>query len=202
MTQLQTVFVLDHDEQARVALLQRLRGRGYEAEGFASAMEFLNRHPDGGRGCIVCDMYIPGVDGLQLQRTLRRNGGSPAMIFLARHDAVPVAVRAMQEGAINVLTKPLEETALMEAVGSALLNHQRTDDLAEERRRIGVRLARLSPREDEVLRHVVAGALNKQIAQRLGISEKTVKVHRAHVMQKLQVRTLAELVRLCERVGR
>jgi FixJ family two-component response regulator len=203
MNRTPTVFVLDHDEQARTVLLQRLRGGGYDAEGYATAHEFLVRHPDGGSGCIVCDMHIPGLDGLQLQRTLRMNGRTPAMIFLAGRDAaVPVAVRAMREGAINVLTKPPEEAMLLEAVDSALERHQIADGEAEERRRIEACLARLSRREDQVLRHIVRGALNKQVAQLLGIAEKTVKVHRAHVMQKMQVRTLAELVRLCDRVGR
>jgi FixJ family two-component response regulator len=197
----EVVCVIDDDPAVRKALVRLLRSAGLVAEAFASAAEFLAREGDAGVGCIVLDVRMPGVDGMELQARLGAAGADLPILFLTGHGDIPMSVEAMKRGAVDFLTKPVDEDALLRAVHEALRRHQadRTERL--ETQRLRIRLESLTPREQEVLGWVITGALNKQIAGRLGIAEKTVKIHRGRVMQKLGVATLAELVQICQRVG-
>jgi FixJ family two-component response regulator len=196
-----TVFVVDDDVAVLKAIERLLRTEGLNVVAFTSPREFLERHDPEVPGCVVLDLSMPELDGLDLQRTLaERNCGRP-VVFLSGQGDIPASVRAMKQGAVDFLTKPVNDADLLAAIRHALdgdrAARSKQAELAELRRR----LATLTPRELEVLGHVVAGRLNKQIAADLGTVEKTVKVHRAHIMQKLQVRFLAELVRLADRAG-
>ena len=196
-----TILVVDDDASVRVALSRLLQSVGYAVETFASAVDFLERAPRRGRGCIVLDIRMPVTDGIELQRQLHAAGIDLPVIFLSAHVDVPLTVNAMKGGAVEVITKPFDEDQLLDAIRSAV----ELDD-ARERQQVEYQDARqrlnaMSPRERTVMSLVVTGMLNKQIASVLGISEKTVKVHRAHVMTKMQVSSLPELVRIADRLG-
>lgn len=195
------VCVVDDDPAVRRALVRLLRAAGLTAESFASAAEFLARDSELSVGCVVLDVRMPGFDGMELQARLAAEGTDLPVIFLTGHGDIPMSVEAMKQGAVDFLTKPVDEDVLLGAVESALLRSriERTERLVSQSFRN--RLESLTPREHEVLRWVISGALNKQIAGHLGIAEKTVKIHRGRVMQKLGVATLAELVQICQRVG-
>ena len=168
---------------------------------FASSEQFLRERNPLAWGCLVLDMAMPGMDGLELQRHLGEAGCSLPIIFLTGHADVPTSVQAMRGGALNFLTKPVDEEELLSAVREALAKDGEDRRAASAMTESRERLATLTPRERQVLDGVVAGRLNKQIAGELGIVEKTIKVHRAHVMEKMGVRSLAELARLAERLG-
>jgi FixJ family two-component response regulator len=191
-----TVFIVDDDTSVRRALARLVRRAGWNAEACASAREFIDRYDPAQPGCLVLDVSMPEIDGLELQSRLRELGDPPPIVFLTGHADVAMSVAAMKAGAVNFLTKPASGKDLVDAVREAMARD------AEERRgravhaRARARLASLSTREREVLERVVAGRLNKQIAAELGTAEKTVKVHRACMMRKMQVDSLAELVRL------
>lgn len=189
-----TVFVVDDDASVRKALERLLHAAGYAVETFASSAEYLQRAPFGGLGCLVLDVRMPDMDGLQLQEALARDAGSLPIVFLTGHGDIPTSVKAMRRGAVDFLTKPVDERDLFRAIELALA-HRR--DIVARR----ARFASLTPRECEVLAGVIAGRLNKEIAARLGIAEKTVKVHRGRVMAKAGVLSVAELTRLCQEVG-
>jgi FixJ family two-component response regulator len=197
----QTTFVVDDDAGVLKALGRLLRSAGYDARTFSSAQDFLAAHDPDVPGCAVLDLSMPGLDGLQLQERLSGEGVVRPIIFLTGNADVPSSVRAMKAGAIDFLVKPVKRDQLLAAINRALeldaVNRQDHDD----RKVIDGRLEKLTPREREVLTYVVAGRLNKQIAADLGTVEKTIKVHRGRVMTKLGVRSVAELVRLTERVG-
>jgi FixJ family two-component response regulator len=195
------VFVVDDEPSVRKSLTRLLASAGYTVEAFASAGEFLAREPYAGPSCLVLDVRMPGLSGLELQETLAATGRRLSIVFVTGHVDVPMSVRAMKRGAADLLTKPFDDKDLLAAIQRAVTKD--AENLSEEARvaKIRERVARLSPRETEVFALVVTGMLNKQIAAALGIGEKTVKVHRARVMEKMRAGSLAELVRLADRVG-
>jgi FixJ family two-component response regulator len=190
------VFVVDDDASVRKSLGRLLKAAGYEAEAFASVRDFLARPPHDGACCLVLDVRMPGLTGLDLQEALRVAGQRLSIVFITGHRDVPVTVKAMKGGAVDVLIKPVDREALLgairQAVARTLADRRHQARVAEIRDRI----AGLTPREAEVFALVVTGMLNKQIGAALGITEKTVKMHRARVMDKMRARSLAELVRL------
>ncbi|MFE0499366.1 response regulator transcription factor [Lysobacter soli] len=193
------VHTVDDDSDVLVALGRILRSEGFEVAASRSTREFLDRYDPDVPGCVVLDLSMPEMDGLQTQALLESRGIACPVIFLTGCGDVHSSVCAMKGGAIDFLTKPVEADALIDAVSRGLEHDRRARARAEEQCRVEMRFAVLTPREREVLVHVLAGRLNKQIAADLGIVEKTIKVHRSHVMHKLGVRSVAELVRLAER---
>jgi FixJ family two-component response regulator len=168
---------------------------------FASPAEFLAAHDPAAPGCVVLDMAMPDINGLQVQQALARLGSALPIIFLTGRADVPMCAQAMKDGATDFLTKPVNDSDLLTAVGRALEHDRQARIARAELEDIRARLETLTPREREVMAHVVAGKLNKQTANDLGTVEKTIKVHRARVMEKMQVTSVAELARLAERAG-
>jgi FixJ family two-component response regulator len=195
------VFVVDDDASVRQSLTRLFASAGYVVEVFASAREFLAREPYAGPCCLVLDVRMPGVSGLDLQEALAAAGRRMSIVFVTGHVDVPMSVRAMKGGAVDLLTKPVDATDLLAAIRRAVEKDVR--DLGAEARvaEIQERVLTLTQRETEVFALVVTGMLNKQIGAALGVGEKTIKVHRARVMEKMQARSVAELVRLADRVG-
>jgi FixJ family two-component response regulator len=190
------VFVVDDDASVRKSLVRLIKAAGYEAEAFGSVGDFLARRPYDGPCCLVLDVRMPGRTGLDLQEALRAAGQRLSIVFITGYRDVPVSVKAMKGGAVDFLTKPVDEGTLLAAIEQAVAR-----TLADRRRQarqteIQRRIATLTPREAAVFALVVTGMLNKQIGSDLGIGEKTVKVHRARVMEKMQAGSLADLVRL------
>jgi FixJ family two-component response regulator len=196
-----TVFLVDDDTGVLKALTRLLRLAGHEVREFSSPREFLARHDPSVPGCAVFDVAMPELDGLQLQAALTAQGITRPVIFITGVGDVPVSVRAMKAGAVDFLTKPVNDHALLDAVANAAARDVEARRSHQEKTAIATRLATLTRREREVLSHVVAGRLNKQIAHDLGTVEKTIKVHRARMMIKMGVRSLGELIRLAERAG-
>jgi FixJ family two-component response regulator len=195
------VYLVDDDRGLSKALGRLLGTAGYKAVAFATAEDFLTGHDHSVPGCAVIDLALPGMDGLSLQQTLASGGEPLPIVFLTGTGDIPKSVSAMKSGAIDFLVKPVSDLILLEAVKRALALDAETRLANTRRTTIEQKLARLTPREMQVMRGVVAGKLNKQIAYDIGTVEKTVKVHRAHMMKKLGVRTVADLVRLTETVG-
>jgi FixJ family two-component response regulator len=192
------VFLVDDDASVRKSLARLVKTAGYEAELFASVRDFLARAPYDGPCCLVLDVRMPGLTGLDLQEALRVAGQRLSIVFITGHRDIPVSVKAMKAGAVDFLTKPVDAETLLEAIRQAVAR-----TLTDRRRQARVkeirgRIATLTPREAAVFALVVTGMLNKQIGSQLGIAEKTVKVHRARVMEKMQAGSLAELVRLAD----
>src|SRR6266568_8503670 len=196
-----TVFVVDDYAPIRRALLRLLRAAGFAVLAFASPQEFLAEYDPRTPGCLVLDLDMPAVNGLELQRILATKGSVLPIIFLSGHGDVPKSVQAMKHGASDFLTKPVNDEDLLAAIRVAIEKDRALRREQAELSEIRARVARLTPREREVLEYVVAGKLNKQIAGELGTVEQTVKIHRAHVMQKMRVQSVAELVRLTQRCG-
>ena len=197
----QVVFVIDDDASMRNAVSRLLNAVGLTVQTFASAREFLaGRLPDV-PGCAVLDVRLPGLSGLDLQREMVERGIHIPVIFITGHGDIPMSVQAMKAGAVEFLTKPFRDQDLLDAVRSGIqLDRQGRKERAElAELRDGLR--QLTPREREVMSLVVAGLLNKQIALRLGTSEKTIKIHRGHVMQKMRADSLADLVRMSQKLG-
>jgi FixJ family two-component response regulator len=190
------VHVVDDDDSMRVALVRLLSAAGYEARGYASAGDFLIAADDPPSGCLLLDLHMPGPDGLALQDVLRRRGHSLPTVFLSGRGDIASSVRALKAGASDFLTKPVQAGVLLEAVRAALEADAPLRADREERRLLRQRYATLNERERVVMRQVVQGALTRQIADGLGVSERTVKASRAAVMQKMGARSLPELVRL------
>ena len=195
------VFVIDDDASVRKAMRRLLQSTGHQVEVYSSAEEFLQRPHYDGPGCLILDVQMPGLTGIELQASLAKAGYFFPIIFVSGHSDIPISVKAMKAGAVDFLTKPFKDAALLEAVRVSLRKDGEARALREEGRSIQQRLQTLTEREREVLRWVIGGLLNKQIAYELGIGEKTVKVHRARVMQKMQSESVAELVRLVTKVG-
>jgi FixJ family two-component response regulator len=192
------VFLVDDDASVRKSLARLVKTAGYEAELFASVRDFLARAPYDGPCCLVLDVRMPGLTGLELQEALRVAGQRLSIVFITGHRDIPVSVKAMKAGAVDFLTKPVDAETLLaairQAVARTITDRRRQARVAEVRDR----MATLTPREAAVFALVVTGMLNKQIGAKLGIAEKTVKVHRARVMEKMQAGSLAELVRLAD----
>jgi FixJ family two-component response regulator len=195
-----TVFLIDDDAPVRDALSRLLRAHRFAVVAFASPKEFLEHHNPDTPGCLVLDLKMRG-NGFGLQRTLQEKGSPLPIIFLTGHGDVPKSVQALKGGASDFLTKPVNDEDLLAAVRVAIERDRVLRREQAELTEIRARLATLTPREREVLEFVVAGKLNKQIAGDLGTVEQTVKVHRARVMEKMRVQSVAELVRLTERCG-
>ena len=204
LEEIATIAVVDDDDSVRRALARLLTASGYQVRTFSSAEEFLGERfaPEATPGCVLIDVRMPELDGLELQSVLLSAGTQSALVFMTGHGDVQTGVRAMKSGAVDFLLKPFTDDELLDAVGRALarsaevrVEHREIDELEH-------RAAKLTRREKEVCTLVVAGKLNKQIAAALGTSEKTVKVHRSRVMSKMEAASLAELVRIVERLNR
>lgn len=195
------VFIVDDDAGVLKGLSRLLRARGYDARPYTSPQEFLAHHDAAVPGCAVLDVALPGLNGLELQQALTAGGTHRPVIFITGKGDVPTSVRAMKAGAIDFLTKPVSGKDLLEAVSRAQSHDTKFRESHAELASIEEKIATLTPREREVFAHVVTGQLNKQIAADLGTVEKTVKVHRGRVMEKLGVRTVADLVRMAEKAG-
>lgn len=194
------VFVVDDDPSVRVGLGRLFKSVGLAVEIFASAAEFLERGRGEEPACLVLDVRLPESSGLDLQEELARAGVAIPIIFITGHGNVPTSVRAMKAGAADFFEKPVDDQQLLDAVHRALARDRRARREQAEVAELRRRLASLTPREREVLAYVAAGRLNKQIAAELGTSEKTVKVHRARVMEKMKIASAAELGRLAEKL--
>jgi FixJ family two-component response regulator len=196
-----TVSIVDDDANVLKALGRLLRAKGYECRTFSSPSEFLAQHDPATVGCAVLDLSMPDLSGIELQQVLAKDAAHFPVIFVTGKGDIPTSVRAMRAGAVDFLTKPVSANDLVAAVVRAREQAETGYRTSSELDTIKARIARLTPREREVLAHVVAGRLNKQIAGDLGTVEKTIKVHRGRVMEKMGVRSVAELVRLAERAG-
>ena len=195
------VYIVDDDASVRKSLTRVVAAAGYQVHAFASARDYLAREPSGGPSCLVLDVRMPGLTGLDLQKALAGGEHRTAIVFITGHGDIAMSVTAMKAGAVDFLTKPFAGKDLLDAIQRALAKDTR--DLGSEARvaEIRDRIKLLTPRETEVFALVVTGMLNKQIASELGIAEKTVKVHRARVMEKMRATSVAELVRLADGVG-
>lgn len=189
-------FVVDDDKSVLKSLSRMLETRGYKVRAFQSGKEFLDRHDPDVPGCAILDMFMPGISGLDIQRELAAADADRPIIFLSGLAEVPVSVKAMKSGAVDFLTKPARAKELLAAIGVAQERQREARKRRESVQSVNCRLGTLTPREKEVLRGVAAGMLNKQIAGQLGISIKTVKLHRCRMMHKMNVRSVADLVRL------
>jgi FixJ family two-component response regulator len=195
------VFVVDDDPGVRKALTRLLRAAELEVCCFASALDFLKQHDRSQAGCLLLDLALPGLNGLELQEALAASGCERSIVFISGEADIPASVKAMKAGAVDFLTKPFEDEVLLAAIRTAIERDLQSRRARAQRDSIEQRLASLTQREREVLEHVVSGQLNKQIAADLGTVEKTIKVHRARVMSKMRVASVAELVRLAEQAG-
>ncbi|HEV3085018.1 MAG TPA: response regulator transcription factor [Gemmataceae bacterium] len=194
------IHVVDDDDSMRTAVMRLLRAAGYEVRGYSSAGEFLLAQPGNMPGCIVLDVCMPGLDGLDLQAALGEQDNALPIIFLTGHGDIPMSVRAMKAGAVDFLTKPVKREALLNAVQSALAHDAENRAARETAGTLRSLYEGLTPRERAVFALVTAGKLNKQIAIELGTSDRTVKAHRAKVMEKMHVASLAELVHVAEQL--
>ena len=195
------VFVVDDEPELRRALERLLRGEGLDVATFASAEDLLAGVTGDTVGCCVLDVAMPGLDGLALQERLAATGAQLEVVFVTGHGDIPMSVRAMRAGAVDFLTKPVKRTDLLRAVNAAMAAARSRHDAVEATSAQRARVAKLTPREREVMLHVIAGKLNKVIAADLGTTEHTIKVHRGRVMDKLEVSSVAELVHLARSLG-
>jgi RNA polymerase sigma factor (sigma-70 family) len=197
-----TIHVVDDDTSFRTALERRLRKAGYDVATYSSAQQLLDRLPDeSGPACILLDVRMPGVSGPELQTRLGEIGATLPIIFLTGYADVPTTVKAIKAGAEDFLTKPVTSEQLLRAVEQAMARHEVFLGLKAKLDTLRAQLARLTPRETQVFELVVQGKINKQIAQQLGATERTIKAHRHRVMEKMGVQSLAELVSIAERLG-
>jgi FixJ family two-component response regulator len=196
-----TVFLLDDEPEMVKALTRLLRAKRFEVRGFTSVRAFLEACRPEDTTCLVLDVAMPELDGLELQRRLTHQGILIPIIFLTGRGDIPMSVRAIKAGATDFLTKPVDASALVQAVRAALRTAETRRQTIAETAALAARLTTLTPREREVMEHVVAGQLNKQIAADLGTGAQNIKLHRAHIMKKMGVESLADLVRAAERLG-
>ena len=196
-----TIFVIDDDASVRKSLSRLLDSVGFSTESFASADEFLKRERFEGIGCIVLDVRMPGLSGMDLQDELNKADYSMPIIFITGHGDIPMSVQAMKKGAVDFLPKPFDEDQLLDALRKAIERDMQAKTERAEARDILGRMEQLTPREYEILQYLITGMLNKQIAFKLGIAEKTVKIHRSRVFEKLGTRSVAELIRMAEKAG-
>jgi len=189
-----TIHVVDDDESLRTALVRLLRAAGYAVRTYASAGDFLLNKPENAPGCMILDVRMPGPSGFELQEAIAKLDESLPIIFLSGHGDIPMSVRAIKAGAVDFLTKPVRRETLLQAVRTALAGSAERCATRERLHSLRSRYESLTPREREVFARVVSGKLNKQIAGELGTCERTVKAHRARVMEKMQLTSVAELV--------
>ena len=195
------VFIIDDDISVRDGISDLLRSVGLDAHTYGSTQEFVSSKRPDASGCIILDVRLPGRSGLDFQQTLRELGIRLPVIFITGHGDIPISVRAMKSGAIEFLTKPINEQQLLDAVHAAIeLDRANRQDNALTKE-LRARFDSLTPREREIMSLVVSGKLNKQIGFQVGLSEMTVKVHRSHVMQKMQAKSLVDLVRMADKLG-
>ncbi len=196
-----TIYLVDDDPELRKAMERLLESAGMQVASFASAQQFLDAYDRHVPGCLVLDLAMPGLNGLQLQRELEQRASALPIVFLTGRGDIAASVQAMKHGASDFLTKPVDDTELLAAIHEALAIDRQRRRGSAERERIAQCLAALTERERQVLEHIVAGRLNKQIAAELGTVEKTIKFHRGNLMRKMGVRVVADLVKLAERAG-
>ena len=195
------IAIVDDDLSVRRSLQRLIRSAGWNAESFASAQEFLARPGPGTPSCLVLDLRLPGLSGLDLQKRMAEIGLEIPIVFLTGHGDIPASVQAMKAGAVEFLTKPFDEEDLFQAIKEAIERDQRTRQQRAKKRELKNRYASLTSREQEIMEQVISGKLNKQIAAELSITEFTVKFHRGHIMRKMQADSLADLVRMAGNLG-
>jgi len=191
-----TIHLVDDDDSFRRAVSRLLQAAGFVVRGYASAAEFLLARAQEQPGCVLLDVHMPGLDGLELQAALMKEDAPLPVVFVTGHGDIPMSVRAMKTGAVDFLTKPVKKEALLKAVEAALASGAVQRSVSERSRRLSEHFKSLTPREREVFERVTAGRLNKQIAGELGMAERTVKAHRANIMEKMQAESLADLVHI------
>jgi len=191
-----TVYIVDDDQAIRHAMELLMRSVGLDYEIFHSADDFLSNHTNDRAGCLVLDIRMPGLGGLELQEKLNTTGSTLPIIFITGHGDVPMAVEAMQKGAVDFIQKPFRDQELLDRVSEALKTDQKRRSAREEKAEVLARIEKLTNRERQVLDLVVTGKPNKVIAYELGVSQRTVEIHRARVMEKMRAKSLADLVRM------
>jgi FixJ family two-component response regulator len=196
-----TIFVVDDDRSVRTALKRLIQSLGFQVETFDSAQAFLEHGSHDGPACLILDVRMPEMSGIELQQQLTRVGLGMPIIFITGHGNIPMSVKAMKAGAVDFIEKPFEDQKLIDAINLAIKKNKKFRTEQAEIKDLQRRVDSLTPREQEVFILVVSGMLNKQIAFDLGMSEKTVKVHRARVMDKMKAKSLADLVRMAEKDG-
>jgi FixJ family two-component response regulator len=195
------IAIVDDDASVREGLQSLIRSAGWRVETFASAQDFLSRLGAEAPSCLILDLQLPGLSGLDLQNRMAKVGLEIPIVFLTGHGNIPASVQAMKAGAVEFLTKPLDEQKLLEAIQQAIERDRRTRQRHAAMRELRERYESLTAREQQVMQEVVAGRLNKQIAAELTITEFTVKIHRGHVMRKMRADSLPDLVRMAESLG-
>ena len=195
------IAIVDDDASAREGLQSLIRSAGWRVETFVSAQDFLSRRGAEAPSCLILDLQLPGLSGLDLQKRMADVGLEIPIVFLTGHGNIPASVQAMKAGAVEFLTKPFEEPELFQAIQEAIERDRRTRQQHAEMRELRERYESLTPREQQVMQEVVSGLLNKQIAAELNITEFTVKIHRGHAMRKMRAGSLADLVRMAGRLG-
>jgi FixJ family two-component response regulator len=196
-----TVFIVDDDPSVLKALGRLMRSAGLNAATFASPQEFLDNHDQNAHGCLVLDVAMPHINGLELHQILVVQDCDLPVIFLTGHGDIPMTVRAIKQGAVDFFTKPVDDSDLIEAIHDAIEKDRIARQARAKLNKLQQRLAMLTPREREVLNHVVSSKRNRQIAAELGTAEQTIKLHRASLMKKMKAESLADLMKLAERLG-
>lgn len=195
------VYVVEDDASFRKSIQRLVRGWGYEVHAFDSANDYLTQASIRSPGCLLLDVRLPDIDGLSLQQQLIEKGNPLPVIFMTGHGSIPMGVQAMKNGAVDFLPKPFKAEELLRAIDKALERNLHDVQAAQENKEISALIDTLTPRENEVLRWLITGQLNKQIAYALGTTERTIKAHRSRVLEKTKVSSIAELVRLAEKAG-